>query len=94
MSVLIRFQINGGSFTGASYEQVAKALADIGRGDGSTYPEFSVWGNPAYPKSTVIEYHRSDSFADALDRVNRAIDRADVRQYCTGGDLHVCLDAF
>jgi hypothetical protein len=88
VSILVRFTINE-PHTGPRYEAIAAALAHEGRGTGDEYPEFLVWGNGSYPKSTLIEYLRSDRLATALAAVNRAIDAAGVRDYCTGGDLHL-----
>jgi hypothetical protein len=89
MSVLIRFTINDADTRGPTYDEIAKALADYGRGDGTERPEFTVWGNPSFPKSTVIEYLRADDFATALDRVKRAATAVGVDRYCTDGDFRI-----
>ena len=95
MTFLVRFRINDhGVGPGPSYEDVAKKLADYGRGSGGEAPEFTVWGNGQYPESTVIEYRRGNNFATALDGVRKAIAACGVDSYCTGGDLHILEDAF
>lgn len=88
MSVLVRFRIHEQSPSGPTYEQIAHALAQQGL-MGPESREFLVWGNPSFPDSTVIEYLRGEHLATALDGVNRAIDAAGIRAYCTGGDLHL-----
>jgi hypothetical protein len=94
MSVLIRFKINAPSMSPPSYEEIAGRLAAEGRGNGDEYPEFAVWGDGSYPDSTVIEYHGEHHFVTALARVRRAIKRAGVEQYCTGGDLRLPAEPF
>jgi hypothetical protein len=89
MAVVIRFNINAPSLGPPSYEEIASALARQGVGSGDEHPEFLVWGTGSYPDSTVVEYLRSERFATALHGVNRAIDAAGIRRYCTGGDLHL-----
>lgn len=89
MSKLIRFKINAPSMQGPTHEEIAKAIQAQGRGSGDETPEFVLWTRGQYPDSTVVEYLRTDRFVDALQGVNRAIDAAGVRNYCTDGDLHL-----
>jgi hypothetical protein len=89
MSILIRFTINAPGIAPPSYEDIARALAAQGAGSGNEHPEFVVWGNGSYPASTVVECFGVERLVTALQRVNAAIDAAGVREFCTGGDMHL-----
>ena len=87
MPYLIRFKINASDPAGPTYNEIARAIAQQGQRGGEE-PEFILWGNGSYPDSTVIKYRADGNFASALT-VQRAIDAAGVRRFCTGGDLHL-----
>jgi hypothetical protein len=75
--------------SGPTYEEAAKALTDQSRGSGDENPEFRRLGNASFPDSTGVEDCRGERFATAVEGVNRAVDAAGIRDYCTGGDLHL-----